>query len=203
MKKIEVEINKYILSKIEKPIREKTDIIILLLETINLLLTVQSSQVDEDKNKIIVYIDKMSRVIYKLENKIFSINFPFTCEIKENNISIREGMQEIDAQVVSSLMEIILEMKDNNELDIILEKIIELDNIYKIINKLLTYEYGYIRYDYDQEHANGNIHPLNHLDINYMNTNQYKLGLKNRINTREFIDILNLNTECYFLNKNP
>lgn len=67
---------------------------------------------------------------------------------------------------------------------------------------MLKTEYGYVRYDYDQEHCNGNLHPLNHLDVNFSSNVQYKLGLENTINLDTFIDILDLKTDCYFLNNN-
>ena len=98
-------------------------------------------------------------------------------------------------------MIIIYEMKNNSPSEII-ETLIDSIELFDILNRLITYEYGYIRYDYDFEHANGNFHPLNHLDINYLNTNQYKLGLDNKLNVEQFIDILDLNTDCYFLHKN-
>lgn len=198
-KRFEQPINEYLFSKIEKPIREKIDIIILLLETVNLLLVGNTVQVTNQKGKIIIYIDKMSRVIYELENKIFSINFPFFCEKRNEEYIIRSNDKILTPKIISDLMSIALEIKNNKDIDSILERIIDTENIYEIIKKLFISEYGYIRYDYDPEHFIENIHPLNHLDVNCSNNNQYKLGLERNINVEKFIDILDLNTDCYFI----
>lgn len=200
-KKIEMPINNYILSKLEKPIRNKNDVIILLLETMNFFLAGNLIQNKYEKRKVIIYVDKMSRIIYELENKIFSINFPFLCQENNGILKIKFNDYEINEQIISKLMIIIYEMKNNSPSEII-ETLIDSIELFDILNRLITYEYGYIRYDYDFEHANGNLHPLNHLDINYLNTNQYKLGLDNKLNVEQFIDILDLNTDCYFLHKN-
>lgn len=69
----------------------------------------------------------------------------------------------------------------------------------KMILRLFTTELGYIRYDYDEIHQNGNLHPLNHLDINYSSKGSYKLGLKKRIEIEEFLDILDVQTECRYV----
>ena len=201
-KTFELPINTYLQSKIEKPIREKTDIIILLLETINLLLIGDSIENDGNQGKIIIYIDKMSRIVYQTENKMFSVNFPFFCEIGEDGYIIRENDIIFNFQIVSELMSIIIDIQQNNDIDSILGKIIDSEEIYRLIIKMLKTEYGYVRYDYDQENCNGNLHPLNHLDVNFSSNVQYKLGLENTINLDTFIDILDLKTDCYFLNKN-
>ena len=38
-------------------------------------------------------------------------------------------------------------------------------NFWSFLRELLLYEDGYIRYDYDEEHQDGLLHPLNHYDI--------------------------------------
>ncbi len=77
----------------------------------------------------------------------------------------------------------------------------ELESAWKIFKKLHNIEYGYIRYDYDEKRERGRLHPLNHLDVNFMNANQLKLGLYKKINIEEFIDIIDTTTECYYLSK--
>lgn len=198
-KKIIMPINQYILSKIENPIRNKNDVIVLLLETINFFLAGNLVKKDE-KQKVIIYVDKMSRIIYELENKIFSINFPFYCQKEEDILKIKSEDIEINEEIISHLLKIMNSIENGSPSEV-LETMIDYVDIFGLLFKLLTYEYGYIRYDHDKKHVNGNMHPLNHLDINYLGTSQYKLGLYNKIRTNEFIDILDLNTECYFLDK--
>ena len=45
------------------------------------------------------------------------------------------------------------------------------------------------------------IHPVNHYDVNYENSSTYKVGLNNKIGMDEFIDLLNVETDCHFLSK--
>lgn len=75
------------------------------------------------------------------------------------------------------------------------------DLIWEIIKKLLVFESGYLRYDYDIQHEDGRLHPLNHLDINYSSDGTFKIGLIDSINSDEFIDILDINTESYYIAK--
>lgn len=67
---------------------------------------------------------------------------------------------------------------------------------WSIIKNLLTFEPSYIRYDHDPKHQNGDIHPLDHLDVHYTTSGTFKLGLdntlsvKNRLDLKTFKDIL-------------
>lgn len=63
------------------------------------------------------------------------------------------------------------------------------------------FECGYLRYDYDVEYQNGHIHPINHLDVNYSVGSTFKLGFQDIITIEDFIDILDLKTNCHYLNK--
>ncbi len=72
---------------------------------------------------------------------------------------------------------------------------------WEILKRLYSIEYGYLRFDYDEEQENGKLHPLNHLDINFVNSNQFKIGLNKKITLEEFTDIIDLTTDCYYLDK--
>ncbi len=61
-------------------------------------------------------------------------------------------------------------------------------------------EDGYIRYDYDLKNKNGKKHPLYHLDINYSSGVTYKVGLRHAVSDSEFQDILDVKTDCAYLN---
>ena len=81
------------------------------------------------------------------------------------------------------------------------EIILEEDFI-NLVNKIIEFEPGYIRYDYDDEHNNGNLlHPLNHLDVNFESNSTFKLGLNKKLKLEEFIDVMNINTDCHFLSE--
>ena len=62
-----------------------------------------------------------------------------------------------------------------------------------------AHEPCYLRYDHDPISCNGNLHPLNHLDVNMSLKGSYKLGLKSRLSPEEFENIVNKSTDCYYL----
>ena len=84
---------------------------------------------------------------------------------------------------------------DNDFPDVLYEIVVT------ILTRLLTFDVGYIRYDYDEEHYNGRIHPLHHLDINYTNQSTYKIGLNQSLDILEFKSIIDNQKECWFLHK--
>lgn len=75
-KYIEIVPGEYFTEKIKKPVRNKQDIILLLLETAKILID-QTENHGPGRNKVILYVDKMSRVFYETKDKYFSIGFPF------------------------------------------------------------------------------------------------------------------------------
>jgi hypothetical protein len=209
-KSFEIQIEGFFLKKVVKAIRRKEDIIILLLETIKLFLMEDFIEVTEVKGKIILKIDKMSRLIFKIENKYFSFNFPFNVEVDEAKSDIRVydsllGI-DIDDKLISILISIFNQKITTNRcLDDIYYELVCGDNILNdiwiLVERLSMFECGYLRYDYDVEYQNGHIHPINHLDVNYSVGSTFKLGFQDIITIEDFIDILDLKTNCHYLNK--
>ena len=74
-------------------------------------------------------------------------------------------------------------------------------NVLRILEqKHIDYETR--EYDYDDEHNNGNLlNPLNHLDVNFESNSTFKLGLNKKLKLEEFIDVMNINTDCHFLSE--
>lgn len=207
---IEIKMGNYFSEKVARPIRNKQDSILILLETLK-QLSYLPNDITNEKGKIIICIDKMSRVFYEIENKIFSITFPFSLESQENGYKIYDSITdlEINEKMISLLISIFAKKGVlDNSLEMAFDYIIELaneydynniDNIWKILFKLWYMEEGYIRYDYDLIHENGKLHPVNHLDINYSSGCQYKIGLKRNIILDEFKSILDIKTDCAYL----
>ena len=70
---------------------------------------------------------------------------------------------------------------------------------YKLVEYFWAHEPCYLRYDYDPKSYNGKLHPLNHLDVNISLKGSYKLGLRAKLTPYVFEDIINKNTDCYYL----
>ncbi len=215
MKKIvQVSFGNYYYERFMRPMREKQDNILLILDILNILLI--GEEKDNVKGKILIKVDKMSRLFCFLKEKYFSIVFPFEIEQRagyENVYKIYDAIldMEIDNRIVVLLERMLVridfvdntvdEIIENAYLDVSEEGYTEeeISNCFGLMLRLLSLELGYIRYDYDPEHVNGNLHPLHHLDINYTSKGTYKLGLKGKMEEDEFVDLLDIKTECKYV----
>lgn len=210
MKRVDKDINKVFYENIAKPLRTRKEFLLLLLETIKLFYVQEIPAVSQGKVSIV--IDKMSRVFYQVENKIFSIVFPFGIENIDNQYRIYDISMDvdIDSKLISIMISILVQLELT---DISAEEIFDtycdavvneieredVDVAWKILFKLLATELGYIRYDYDEEHANSVYHPLNHFDINYSANVTYKVGLKETIEIENMVSFLDIKSECKYL----
>lgn len=214
---IELKIGKYLVDKASFPIREKKDIIILLLETLDMILSGNIVEDDEAKGKIIIKIEKMSRIFFEIENKYFSFNFPFLIEEfedEEKKYKIYDSNLGIDLnnKIISKILTIFSrDILNTEHLEDFYEELEQIEddydrsqpttNTWSILKKLFSFESGYLRYDYDPKNENGKLHPIHHYDFCFSTGNTFKLGLDNKINIQEFIDMVDTRTECYFLKK--
>ena len=200
-----------------KSIREKKDIILLLLETISKLL-IDSKEIrtfndfevikNQEIIKIIIYIDKMKRLFYCTENRIQSIGFPFTFlyvgdEVKfffkdtvldftklSILISVFENSSLINAV---NLVDILLDEDAYQSLCVEEQQILE-----ELVLFLSIFEDGYLRFDFcDEENFVEKFHPLHHIDIYYTNYNTFKLGLDNEMSIKKNIEILDIKQKCF------
>ncbi|MBU5349142.1 hypothetical protein [Paenibacillus lautus] len=211
------------------PIRKKNDIFKILLEISSFLIINEKPvdrgfgefivKVDKMSRVFIHLVDQGQEV------KHYSFNFPFiiteesldeqvqaiTLVSKNNRIKIDsislavlKGLSSIgwfseDGEMSSSCM-----LDHYEALEIVLKDLVEspgiyIDEIWLLIKELILLEPGYLRYDFDQKHANGRLHPLHHLDINYTNHISFKIGLESGYLKEHFIDLLDLRTDCRYL----
>lgn len=213
MKRYQFNIGTYFLEKVSTPIRKKEDTIKLLMETVKMFLIGNIVTDENRKGTVIIVVDKMSRVFFEIEDKCFSINFPFSInKTEEDEIRIYEPNHniEINNQTTSNILSLIsAKILNENCLEDFLCKIEEVDEFnknpdsiidtWKILKKLILFEDGYLRYDHDPIHENGDLHPLNHYDFYYSKGNTFKIGLANKINVEKIIDMLDTNTNTNFL----
>lgn len=214
MKKIQLSYGDYYDEKLMKPVRKQEECVSLILELLNILLV--GEMIGNEKGVILIIIDKMSRLFCFSDNKYFSMVFPFDIEItEERDITYRiydsvSGI-EIDNRL-TALMKRMLDQIDftQNTVDEMIEKAYfdvsgegytenEVENCFKLILRLLSMETGYIRYDYDPIHENGTLHPRYHFDVNYSSKGTYKLGINKKMTTEDFVDLLDIKTECRYI----
>ncbi len=215
MKRFEFELTDDLYQQVLRPIREKSDLLRILANAIKLIISQREvvTSIDTEK-KIVLYINKMSRLIFSLENKIFSFCFPFRARISQSGV-LSIGFDDyfdfdsINSSLLLSVVNrddlfcgslenvpiIVLEEIENNEWD----DSVDFESFCELIKMLMLFEPGYLRYDYDEERANGDIHPLNHLDIYFSSNATMKLGLEHEVQTDWFIDLLDITTVCKYL----
>jgi hypothetical protein len=193
-------------NKFFKPLRNRIDVIIILLEAIRIIINDISISEENAKGRMVLHVDKMSRLFFFSTSKYFSINFPFFINnnVVKNIIYDKYG-KVLDNKTLSQLMELFLNkniIEVNNLVSFfdLLEDIYEEKNIWSIVIDLLTFEEGYIRFDDDSEHIS-ELHPRYHIDIYYKESNKIKLGLENLISSDRFLDLIDNRSKCYFLNK--
>lgn len=225
-KRVDFKMGKFLFDIASKPLRTKTELILLVLNTIKVIDA--RVEVEDPKGKIVLKVDRMNRLFYEVENKMFSVQFPFSIEIKKDD-TFRIYDNEIDIDIDSKVISLLIRMfekfekiknddlksitfekfftelyeaaDESNDVEVADEsKNIEVEVLWKLINRMTLFDVGYLRYDYDEKYKNGKLHPLNHLDINYESSCTYKIGLKDKIRLDQLIDVVDVVSECSFLN---
>ena len=206
MKSFEFDIDENDIDKFFFIIRTKFDVINVLMQSIKYMLIYDYTTRTKITGKIILKVDKMSRIFFFTEKKYFSISFPFNV-IENNGIKFSsKQISDIDNEITSEIVSL-LKCNEGNSINCIYEFIEPLleftsknEYIGTLINELIFNEDGYLRYDCDEIHQNAKIHPLHHYDIFYSNHSTFKIGLTDNIEHEKIIDLVNINTDCHFIN---
>lgn len=212
MKIYEFNLNEEYLWKFFLAIRDKSNVIEVLTNSINYILINPKIPEEKIKWKIILVIDKMNRMFFLKENKYFSLNFPFKIHENDWYFTFSFKWNIIDEVITSKIITVI---KSNvfhwncslNFAEWIYDFEKECwENLWITLKELLFMEDWYIRYDYDEDNYkihklawNEKKHPLNHYDFFYSNNSTFKLWLENKINELDFINLLNTNTDCKYI----
>ncbi|WZL88278.1 hypothetical protein VS868_11795 [Salinimicrobium sp. 3283s] len=218
MKRYEFEVKEFDLQLFfpEHRLKHKTHLINILLEACRFMLVQKPSENVESENKIVLNIDKMSRIFFFRKNKYYTIFFPFNVlEEEENDISFNyKNILNIDSESISALITIIKDDQFNSSscLDFAdpidsLENQLD-SNFWIVLRDLIFAEEGYLRYDVDlegwkkaKEKEKEHTHPEHHFDIFYTNTTSVKFGLVQKLLENEFIESVNIQSDCLYLRR--
>ncbi|EUL78385.1 Uncharacterised protein [Enterobacter hormaechei] len=192
-----------------KPVRDRKQVVELLLSTMRLFLLQPLPRPLKISGLLELRISKMSRLFFFSENKHFSIAFPFIAKLNDDGVLAfyNDSGFEISSKTLSEITAIIDSGYDFDNgsfidfYDSFEESLVESPNFWTVFLKLMTFEEGYIRYDYDEEHENGDLHPLNHLDIFYSSKPTFKIGLRGRYQKDYLVNLVNRETNCVYLDK--
>lgn len=187
-----------------RPIRDKVEYIRVLMFSSRYLLTNTDRGTDIGKGAIKLAIGSSSRLYFVAENKYFSVLYPFMVLFDGDDIiriTTYSGLI-VDNGTISLVLTIlddeVFQQKPSPIDFFIRHDGIEMIGL-EIVEELFRYEPSYIRYDHDPENQNGQLHPLHHLDVNYSKAGTYKIGLRSAIKLEDLEDILNIQTDCYYL----
>ena len=209
MKQYEFKMDALMLSRIKAPVRNCYDAALLLLNALSYISWKEKCNSDAGDFKII--INKMNRMFFVQKEKIFSITIPFILrEGKQGEIEIYDADVQINSKHLAVATEIFTTLNNSD-----LFQVVDFQNfldddfltqeettvIKRLVGRLLINEYGYLRYEEDSVHENGDIHPLFHLDINYSGAGTYKLGIENKVDFSWIRDCLDITTPCKFIKK--
>lgn len=192
------------------PIREKRHVILLLMNSIKYMLIDNQLEKNLIKGKMILNkTEKETRLFFQDVNKLYSISFPFTFKIQDEEFKFTYNKMPIDSRVTSDIKGL-FSCEDKfvacSPEDFI-DSVFEFEDhqyiyeIWGLTKFLMLHEDGYIRYDYDTDNEDGKLHPLNHYDIFYTNNATFKLGLHHITNIDNFIDLLNKSTNCNYIER--
>lgn len=194
-------------------VRNRMDVIKIVIKACEFIIDEQYSiceHIRDVKDKSFIYMDKMKRIVISTENQLFSIGFPFNVDIDNVKITYLNNTITINNHILSVIESLINVLDERCSIEEILEKIWEDEGfeqasdaekyaICTLITVLLSYEVGYIRYDYDDVHENGKLHPLNHFDVNYSTNTTYKIGANKKLDIELFLKLLDITSECLYL----
>lgn len=200
-------------------INSKNEILEILMEATRYILVKTPADEGDARllyGKIVLIIDKMSRLFFCSKNKTYSIVFPFTIRDEDKTLNFlfqKEGIEiAVDSELISHFISIIksASFRSNCSLDFA-DSIDSLEEEYNkdfwvFMRYLLLMEDGYVRYDMDQGgydkavlRGKKHTHPLHHLDVFYTSNATFKLGLEKHMNNNDFIDCINVKTDCKYL----
>jgi hypothetical protein len=213
MKKYYFDISRWDFDKLFFAIRSKEDIIKVLMETITIMII--GSQVDlsyqesDKRGKILLLISKMSRLFYFSDKKFFSIHFPFRV-VEEDDRSLsfyfRDSLK-IDNKVISDVLSVISDIQKfgSSSLYDFIDSVDSIEDegqlFWSFLRELMVFEDGYLRYDDDEKNERDAIHPRYHCDVFYSSNATLKLGLNSPLNEEEFVNLFDIQSNCYFLRK--
>lgn len=195
--------------------KEPLDFIYLVLQILEHVLTWGDA---EDENRVsmpflLLKSEKKHQRAYIIKSsQIVSFSFPFNVYSKVDSTGKKQWHihykdLELSPLIVSECKGIYSDVKINrNKTYQEIAASLDLDDTniliaIKLFEALMLLEPGYLRYDYDPNGCRGLKHPLNHIDINYIPYNHYKIGLYQKLTLSRFERITNLETDSWYIDQ--
>ncbi len=184
--------------------KDRIPILLLVIEACRFMM--HNEQITNATCKFMLVVDNMNRLFFFKENKMFSVMFPFhvneypSVRFDLNNLPL-DGKMLSDANLIfeSDLFRL---TDPIDFIDPILNLQTENPDLWSVVQHLMTYEIGYVRYDDDPEGFRKasqkgvpRHHPRYHYDINIDSQATFKIGLPSHLTPDGFVDFLNNKTD--------
>ena len=199
-------LDQYQLDALLSPFRSKHDVVKFWMQAYQVMINYSRPDPDDVIGTLSLCVDKMQRLFVQYGDKSFSTSFPISIREREGSLfgQLRSG-QIVSPKDASEILAVInnSEAFHDTELLELIDEIEQhtddLNRLSVILGELILAEDGYLRVDYDEILENGDLHPLNHIDVCYSQSATFKLGLTDKMDVDEFTDMLNLNSNCHYL----
>lgn len=206
MKTYRFNLDVHFVDQIFSPMRTKSQALVVLMKCIKLMIVGNIIPDGKKAGELLLNVTKRSRLFLFSENKYFSIGFPFFVEELDGMLRFStKNIKSVDSKITTDVISIIsaadkLECCSGLEF---IEAVVDIEEsepeFWPFLLSLLMYEDGYVRYDHDPKHENGDLHPLNHYDFFYSSFTNCKVGLRNKLNDNEMVDLLSPDTACHYI----
>jgi hypothetical protein len=200
-------------AKMDINLKKSLDYINLVLQILENLLSWSGSEDEKTIRMPYLVIDsnsgkKIQRAYIIKENQIVSFAFPFHIYEKGNKWHVRYKNIYITSSLLShckglySDFEPYFEKTPFYKIASALESSdSEMPIAIQLFEILMLIEPAYVRYDYDPKGAKGLRHPCSHFDYNFTDVCHYKIGLHSRISLYHIEDMINKDTDSWYVAK--
>lgn len=204
-------------AKMEGKLKKPLDYINIVLQIIEHLLSWDGPE-NEATVKMPYLVIKSTKIIRRAfiikNDQIVSFSFPF--HIYENKASataldkwhVRYKDIDVSTEILSKCRELhsdyeAYQGKKSYQEIASAQNLSDTDMLkaIRLFEILMITEPAYVRYDYDPKGAKGQKHPLCHFDCNFIDVHHYKIGLHYRVNLVQVEDLLDKDTDSWFIAK--
>ena len=193
------------------PIRSKRSALINAFTMIKRSSWSQYMTRQPESGDYFAFDQKLGRAFIVAGDTTHSIAFPFTL-IVSNQIqmaSVNWKTLHIGADVASLAISVLSEANDPyvNLIDSVRRIanddyngiIIDHESVAYMLSDLIDLDDGYFRHEHDPAHANGRVHPIDHIDFYHADSVSIKIGVEKRLSLDTIQHIASEEHEAFYL----
>lgn len=206
MKEFDFPLDKFQIERLTMPIRTKRDVMLVWMNALKIISVYVEPHESQQIGMLSLRVAKMSRIFVLSPAGSFSMSLPFSVKEDEGKIIFGSPFYpEIDNFATSSIIALLTSFDVLNAVspEAFFDPVADLSEhhnfIWQLLLELMIADDGYLRVDHDPKRKNGLLHPLNHIDVFYSQRTTFKVGLERKHELDEFIDLLDVKTDCRFL----